>query len=406
MKIAHLTTTLEGGAANAVIRINHALNESGVQSEIFARKIPHRKIENTENILELNRIQKFQSSALTLLQRTVIQKSTELMTPISLDFFHDDFEVISEFDIIHLHSTYNFVGLKSYSLLSKLEKPIFITLHDQRFLTGGCHYSSSCTEFEKNCSNCPKVSRIFQPLVRNSFKNETQFLSGKKLTLISPSNWLNELVKKSAKFSENETHVIRNPIPSKYFIAPSTQEIEVGTLSKKKTIGFISANLNNPYKGLHILIEALNVLASNSPNSTFDLLLVGNGDVPMSSGNFGIRRVISGSDEEMISTINEMDLLVVPSIEDNSPSVIGEAVAAGVPVIGSRVGGITELLAEMDLPLFQPGDSLDLERVLSLFFQGRITFSVEKVQRDAIRFFGSDEFARKQIELYGKKSRI
>jgi glycosyltransferase involved in cell wall biosynthesis len=177
-------------------------------------------------------------------------------------------------------------------------------------------------------------------------------------------------------------------------------------LSKKKTIGFISANLNNPYKGLHILIEALNPFVTNYPKNSFDLLLVGNGDVPMSSGNFGIRRVISGSDEEMISIINEMDLLVVPSIEDNSPSVIGEAVAAGVPVIGSRVGGITELLAEMDLPLFQPGDSLDLERVLSLFFQGRITFSVEKVQRDAIRLFGSDEFARKQIELYGKKSRI
>jgi glycosyltransferase involved in cell wall biosynthesis len=41
-----------------------------------------------------------------------------------------------------------------------------------------------------------------------------------------------------------------------------------------------------------------------------------------------------------------MDLLVVPSRQDNSPNVIGEALMSGVRVLGSNVGGIPELMME------------------------------------------------------------
>jgi GT2 family glycosyltransferase/glycosyltransferase involved in cell wall biosynthesis len=60
------------------------------------------------------------------------------------------------------------------------------------------------------------------------------------------------------------------------------------------------------------------------------------------------------------------DLVVVPSIwEENSPLVIREAFAAGVPVVASRIGGIPETVTDgAGGLLFEPGDADDLARVL------------------------------------------
>jgi glycosyltransferase involved in cell wall biosynthesis len=403
MQIAHLTTTLEGGAANAVIRINKSLNNSGVHSEIFSRTMPPRPLQTSENILELSGLQKFQSSALTLLQSSIVQSNVELMTPVSLDYFHKHIGRMTHFDVIHLHSTYNFVSKESFSLLSSINKPVFITLHDQRFLTGGCHYSGLCNEYEKACLRCPKVNKSFRPLVRNAFKHESKLFNASNFTLISPSQWLKEAVSKSSKVRDIETHVIRNPIPENYFSLRKTKKNGSDRSGVKKTIGFISANLNNPYKGLSILLQALQALAFDGPEDCFELLLVGNGEVPVDAGKFEIRRVICKSDEEMVTAIQEMDVLVVPSLEDNSPSVIGEAVAAGIPVIGSKVGGITELLEEMGLPLFQGGDVVGLGKILLSFLEGKTEFLDKDIQNSAVGIFSSERYAKKQIELYEKK---
>jgi GT2 family glycosyltransferase/glycosyltransferase involved in cell wall biosynthesis len=61
-----------------------------------------------------------------------------------------------------------------------------------------------------------------------------------------------------------------------------------------------------------------------------------------------------------------IDALVVPSIwEENSPLVIREAFAAGVPVVASKIGGIPEVVAdEANGLLFEPGNLGDLTRQL------------------------------------------
>ena len=53
----------------------------------------------------------------------------------------------------------------------------------------------------------------------------------------------------------------------------------------------------------------------------------------------------SGSDEETIVNIyNAADVFVTPSLEDNLPNTIMEALACGVPCVGFRVGGIPEMI--------------------------------------------------------------
>jgi glycosyltransferase involved in cell wall biosynthesis len=71
--------------------------------------------------------------------------------------------------------------------------------------------------------------------------------------------------------------------------------------------------------------------------------------------------------ERLAEALGRLDVLVVPSVwQENSPFVIREAFAAGVPVVASRVGGIPETIVDgKNGLLFEPGSADDLHRVLS-----------------------------------------
>ena len=62
------------------------------------------------------------------------------------------------------------------------------------------------------------------------------------------------------------------------------------------------------------------------------------------------------TDDSAVEAYNSCDVVVVPSTQDNSPSVISEALMCGVPVIGSDVGGIPEILNKFDLPTIEPNN--------------------------------------------------
>jgi len=60
-----------------------------------------------------------------------------------------------------------------------------------------------------------------------------------------------------------------------------------------------------------------------------------------------------------------LDVLVVPSRSDGSPLVVCEAMAAGVPVVASRVGGLPDLVEDGGSGLLvRPGEAEDLARAL------------------------------------------
>jgi len=66
--------------------------------------------------------------------------------------------------------------------------------------------------------------------------------------------------------------------------------------------------------------------------------------------------------DELAQALAQIDVLVVPSTwHENAPFVVLEARAAGLPVIASRFGGLTEVVNdEVDGDLFAPGDAADL----------------------------------------------
>jgi glycosyltransferase involved in cell wall biosynthesis len=81
---------------------------------------------------------------------------------------------------------------------------------------------------------------------------------------------------------------------------------------------------------------------------------------------------------ELPRVLGEIDVLVVPSTwHENAPFVVLEARAAGLPVLASRFGGLTEVVDDgADGELFAPGDVSDLAQRLQ-----RLLDEPERLQR-------------------------
>ncbi len=115
------------------------------------------------------------------------------------------------------------------------------------------------------------------------------------------------------------------------------------------------------HKGAHILLDAIRLL----PRQGLEVTIHGDLDVsPDYSKSLrekaaGLPVVFAGEFEETEKqdVYSEIDLLIVPSLwMENSPLVIHEAFQAGIPVLGSAIGGIPDLVTDgVTGRLFAPG---------------------------------------------------
>jgi GT2 family glycosyltransferase/glycosyltransferase involved in cell wall biosynthesis len=136
-------------------------------------------------------------------------------------------------------------------------------------------------------------------------------------------------------------------------------------------IGFLGSLMVS--KGAHDLLEAFGTLPPGS--ATLDLL----GDVVPYHGDDSYRARLGAllripgvrprgwlSRGEIPPLLASLDLVVVPSTwPENSPLVVREAFAAGIPVVGSRIGGIPEAIRDgVDGLLFEPGNPRELAAIL------------------------------------------
>ena len=127
-------------------------------------------------------------------------------------------------------------------------------------------------------------------------------------------------------------------------------------------IGFVGTLVS--HKGVHVLIEAVRQLDPSS----YELVLYGD---PNTFPEYvaELRKLAEGApvhfkggfDSTATSDIyGQFDVLVVPSLWlENSPLVIHEAFQAGVPVVGSRMGGTVDLIRHGEWGLLYDADSPD-----------------------------------------------
>ena len=365
MRVLVLATSSKGGAGIAALRSYEALKIAGHQVSFISNDYKiNLTCKKRFKLIEIS--YRMTRKVLTFLQMSFLQKRDNLMTPISVNSILGLCKsYATNFDVIHIHATYNLLTPKEIQRISTGKKVVF-TLHDERIYTGGCHYVENCLNFANACHNCPQSNFPFKEIPHFSKLQSIRSLSSLvNLNLITPSSWLKERAAQSRFFKDAKIHVVHNPVPKDFFL--KNQKL-LFRPDSKVVIGFIATDVLNRYKDFETLLKALEMLPIALKDRIRLTIAAKNTDLIIKR-DFEIEIFSPDSNSALLEFYNHLDFLVVPSIQDNSPNVIIEALACGTPVIGSDTGGIPELLKYFDLPTFRKGNFEELSLVIQKIIQ-------------------------------------
>ncbi|MFA4662851.1 glycosyltransferase family 4 protein [Pyrococcus kukulkanii] len=269
-------------------------------------------------------------------------------------------------DIVHIH---NFKGLSYlvFKAFSELKIPSLFTAHDYSLL---CPRANLLNRYGKICVKphflCKLYRRVGRYLTNNTIK-----------LITAPSKFVLDMIQKEGFFKD--IPAIKLPLGVEI---PNKEPIE----KCKTTIDILYVGNISYHKGVHILVEAFKKIK----NEAFRLHIVGKGK------DYNVIKKLAERDSRIIfhgfvpeNILKELyqhaDMGAVPSIwYDNSPMVIYEHFSAGNPVIGSKIGGIPELIVDgYNGILVKPGDINDIKGKIEYLASN--TSKLKKMQKNAFR---------------------
>jgi glycosyltransferase involved in cell wall biosynthesis len=355
-QVIHLSTGHEGGAGLAARRLNSALNQQGIKSRFGALKNPNYVLAVNEFSISRKLWQRVISGIIVRIQRLLTRKV--LFSLISLNVY--TFKQIRNLGnptntILHFHNWYNLVSQKEIIKLNKKGYPVVLTLHDERFFTGGCHYAFTCQKFKNGCEVCPELVSAINHVPGNNVSSSLNHLkkSNAGLVFIAPSQWIKSEAQSSILLKNKRVIFIPNTLGVS--AGGSENKIkEPGDSPSVLKVGVASMDKSSYIKGGDITSEV---------------------EMALSTNNMGVEIVylsdLKNKTNAKFEFWDQIDYLLVPSRAENSPNVIHEAKQFGIPVIASDIGGISELLfSGFDIAL--PESEISARKILEVFSELRI----------------------------------
>lgn len=344
IKVLHISTFQNGGAGIAAMRLHKSLIAQGVESKfLFLEK----GIE-TEFIQQFKKKNYLFELLLRVMKKLGLPPNLEQRNDYKIRKYKRQFEMFSfaitpytrlpehpfiqECDIVNLHWVANFIDYQTF--FQKINKPIVWTLHDMNPFQGGFHYELDAFNYAKYL---------------NELDNEQHHIKKKALakqlnhaiTVVTPSNWLKEQSQNSEILGRFKHKHIPNGINTNIFKVKEITENPLGLLYYDKiTILFVAESIQNFRKGFNMILELLNDVTISSKCQ-----FVAVGDVKKSHQAPSIKYIGKVRDEVKMSQIyNAADIFLLPSREDNLPNTMIESLCCGTPVVGFKIGGLTETI--------------------------------------------------------------
>jgi len=252
-------------------------------------------------------------------------------------------------DIIHLHNIHGYyINIEIlFDYLKEADKPVVWTLHDCWSFTGHCSHFDyiSCDKWKTGCFECPQKKEYPQSfLIDNSRwnynKKKEVFAGVNNMTIVTPSHWLAETVKRSY-LNEYKIKVIHNGIDRELFKPTNCEFRKINNLEDKYIILGV-ANVWTERKGLYHFIQLANRLKEDEI-----IILVGLSDKQkkkLPSNIIGVSK--TNSIEELSCIYSSADVYLNLTLEEVLGMTNIEALACGTPVITFRSGGSPECIDE------------------------------------------------------------
>lgn len=304
-------------------------------------------------------------------------------------------------DIIHLHNLHNcYINLPLlFRYIKRKRIPTVWTLHDCWAITGKCPCFTmiKCGRWQSGCYHCQQVKSYPASFVDQSrlmWKLKKKWFTGvPNMTIITPSQWLSDLVEKSY-LKEYQVRVINNGIDLTVF-HPTDSDFRIRYgISPDKPILLGVAFDWGKRKGLDVFFKLAEDLGD-----AYQIVLVGTNehvDAKLPRNIISIHR--TQNQRELAEIYSAADVFVNPTREEVLGMVNIEALACGTPVITFETGGSPECIDETCGMVVSCDDIPALEKAIKHVVLDK-PFSKEACRRCAEQFDMNDKYYE-YIDLY------
>lgn len=198
----------------------------------------------------------------------------------------------------------------------------------------------------------------------------------------------------NARLAESKVSVIANGVDFERFSTATAVDRAALGLTDAPLILFVGRL--DPQKAPMVLLEAFARLCQR--HSGWQLLVVGEGSLRQSiiewtsKHGLDLNIRIVGWRPDVPQILKAANVLVLPSLWEGMPNIVLESMAAGLPVVVSRVEGTDELIQDGDSGLLvTPGSVVELERQVELIltdhrFSSRLSATAQQTAQKSFTF--------------------
>lgn len=408
MKILMVNASdINGGAARAAYRLHRALLDQNIDSQMLVQE----KNSSDHTVIcsagKMGRAMEKMKIRLRLDQLPLKFYKNRTKTSFSPAWlpWSNIVNKINEINphIVHLHLINS--GMIRIEDLMKIKIPIVWSLHDNWAFTGGCHVKWECERYKDECGLCPRLdSHRENDLSRIIWRRKNKvYPKIDKLTLIGLSKWINECSKESSLL-KNKKHInLPNPIDTSIY-KPFKKEYarELLNLPKNKKLLLFGAMSSSSAvnKGFSLLKESLDKLEYKN----LELVIFGS-NKPKEPQNLEFKTHYMGhlnDDVSLVVLYNAVDVMVVPSLQENLSNVIMESLACATPVVGFDAGGNCDMIEHRKNGyLAKPFDIEDLVNGIEWILNNESYDNLcREARKKVLEKFDSTIVAKKYIDVY------
>ena len=408
------TSEKTGGAAVASNRLMNALNNNGVKAKMLVRdKVSSR---NTVVGLRCSLLQKWHF----LWERWCVfwhlHFSRKHLFEVDIANTGTDITTLPEFkeaDVIHLEwINQGMLSLNDIRKIIAKGKAVVWTMHDLWPAAAICHYAHICSSFKTGCRYCCLLpgGGSANDLSKRVWKRKETVYRNSNIHFVACSRWLEQQAQQSKLLQGMQITSIPNSIDTNIYHPLDKQEARLSAglpAGGRRIILFVSQRVTDERKGMVYFIEAIERLVALYPVMKEKLAVAVLGrhaediadKLPLPVYPLGY----VNDEKKIVSVYNSADVFVLPSLEDNLPNTIMEAMACGVPCVGFDVGGIPEMIDhEINGYVARFKDSDDLMRGIHWVLDPNTDYALlsHRAIRKVTFAYSERSVALKYIEVY------
>ncbi len=258
-------------------------------------------------------------------------------------------------DVLHLHNLHGrYFDLRRLPALSR-RLPVAMTLHDEWTFTGHCAYALYGDRWRTGCASCPDLGvypAIRADATRQNLQAKAAIYRDSRLYVSTPSRWLLDRARSSVLApGVAGWRVIPNGVDVSR-LSPGDRvaaRARLGIPTEPFVLLFTANQARrSPFKDWETVAEAAERIASAVTGRPVLCLALGDDGPPRPLANGELRFEPYRSDRDDVAAFyRAADLYLHAAKADTFPTTVLEALASGLPVVATAVGGIPEQVGSL-----------------------------------------------------------